>query len=432
MTQSLNKDLVQPFKEPERVFRSSRKLLKTTSLDSSSFLELNLITGPKNQFEEEVTETMTEPTMEEYMTKTRDDYGSGVIHPNIDDKVNFEIKGQFLKELRDNTFSRSDHEDSNEHIKKVVEIDDLFHILDINVNQVMLRAFPMSLTGAASRWLRNKPAGLITDWETLKKKFLSKYCPPARTAKKMEEINNFQQDPNETLYNAWEQFKDLLLKCAIPTMKVADAKKAIDDMADYSKKWHDGTSTRKKSTKTSDGLAAIQAQLNNLGREIKKVNKKVYAAQVGCEICKGPHYIKGCLDKEDHKTLKEAYYSQFGVPFPQGQYKAAALGFYQRNNGNPSQPTSKGEDPRSFTLPCIINNMCFNKALADLGASVSVMPFSTYTTLGLGDLAPTKLIVEFADKTMKRPKGLAENMLVVIDKFTFSIDFIVLDMPEDI
>ncbi|GKB34581.1 hypothetical protein Tco_0879523, partial [Tanacetum coccineum] len=64
-------------------------------------------------------------------------------------------------------------------------------------------------------------------------------------------------------------------------MKVTDAKKAIQDMADHSQKWHNGTSTRCRSTETSNGLAAIQARLNNLGREIKQVNEKVYAAQVG-------------------------------------------------------------------------------------------------------------------------------------------------------
>ncbi|GJX22621.1 hypothetical protein Tco_0227066 [Tanacetum coccineum] len=74
-------------------------------------------------------------------------------------------------------------------------------------------------------------------------------------------------------------------------------------MSEYSQKWHNGTS-RLRSTKTSDGLAAIQAQLNNLGREIKKVNEKVYAAQVGCEQCKGPHYTKDFPLKEEGKTLK--------------------------------------------------------------------------------------------------------------------------------
>ncbi|GKA54138.1 hypothetical protein Tco_0753087 [Tanacetum coccineum] len=172
-----------------------------------------------------------------------------------------------------------------------------------------------------------------------------------------------------------------------------------------------------RSTETSDGLAAIQAQLNNLGREIKKVNVKVYGAQVGCELCKGPHYTKDCPLKEEGKTIEEAYYTQFGLPFQQGgQYRVAATRFYQRNNGNPSRlyddccdeeegsyelkdldaysigttlladalPT-KEKDTESFTLPCLINNLCFNKALADLGASVSVMDFLTYARLGLVD-----------------------------------------------
>ncbi|GKF69707.1 hypothetical protein Tco_0202764, partial [Tanacetum coccineum] len=47
-------------------------------------------------------------------------------------------------------------------------------------------------------------------------------------------------------------------------------------------------------SKTAADAKTIQAQLNNLGREIKKVNEKVYAAQVGCEQCKGPHYTKDC------------------------------------------------------------------------------------------------------------------------------------------
>ncbi|GJZ57939.1 hypothetical protein Tco_0613433 [Tanacetum coccineum] len=75
----------------------------------------------------------------------------------------------------------------------------------------------------------------------------------------------------------------------------------------------------------------------------------------------------------------------------------------------------KEKDPGSFTLPCIINNLCFSKALADLGASVSVIPFLTYTNLGLEKLAPTKLIVELVDRTVKRPKGITENVLVGID-----------------
>ncbi|GJX10889.1 hypothetical protein Tco_0200748 [Tanacetum coccineum] len=58
---------------------------------------------------------------------------------------------------------------------------------------------------------------------------------------------------------------------------------------------------------------------------------------LGCESCNRPHYTKNYPLKEEGKTLEEAYYTQFGVPFPQGgRYRTAALGFYQRDNGNPS------------------------------------------------------------------------------------------------
>ncbi|GKA25538.1 hypothetical protein Tco_0711647 [Tanacetum coccineum] len=134
---------------------------------------------------------------------------------------------------------------------------------------------------------------------------------------------------------------------AIPSKTATNAKVAIQEIAEYSQKWHNGTS-RSRSTKTSNGLAAIQAQLNNIGREIKKVNEKVYAAQVGCEQYRGPHYTKDYPLKEYGKTLEEAYYTQFGGPFQGGGYRAASLGFYQRNNVNPLY--QKGRQSMEDTL----------------------------------------------------------------------------------
>ncbi|GKA97884.1 hypothetical protein Tco_0825778, partial [Tanacetum coccineum] len=237
------------------------KIFKTLSLDESRSPKYILFSDLEENSEEEVAETMAE-TMEQYMRKTRADYRSGIARHKIDDKYHFELKGQFLKELQDNTFSGSDHEDANEHIEKVLEIVDLFHVPNITQDEIMLRVFPMSLTGAVGRWLRNNPSGSIKTSEDLKTKFLSKYFPPARTTKKMEEINNFQQEPNETLYQAWERFKELLMKCpqhyltemqevvlfyngldvttrqildskgVIPTKTTADAKVAIQEMAE--------------------------------------------------------------------------------------------------------------------------------------------------------------------------------------------------------
>nr|GEZ22981.1 hypothetical protein [Tanacetum cinerariifolium] len=247
-------------------------------------------------------------------------------------------------------------------------------------------------------------------------------------------------------------------------------------MAEYSQKWHNGTSSKARSTETSNGLAAIQAQLKNLGREIKKVNEKVYATLVGCELCKGPHYTKDYPLKEEGKTLEEAYYIQFGAPYQPEGYKETRrelkhdqgdLSFYRcsykksrasiktleiqigqiskvlQERGIGGLPVStepnlrdhvksistakadsskifrmrcspyvaqvvkileaydrtlplKEKDPWSFTLPCFIHNVCFDKAIVDLG-----------------------------------PRGVAKNVLVRIGKFIFPIDFIILDISED-
>ncbi|GKD53685.1 hypothetical protein Tco_1287072, partial [Tanacetum coccineum] len=131
MTRSSRKNLIIPYENPEQKFRSLRKLSRTRSLDRLDSPKSNLFSDYVDQFEEEETETMGEPTMEEYITKTRDDYGSGIVRPKIDDKARFKLKRQFLKELRDNTFSGSDNEDAHEHIEKVLEIIDLFHIAEV-------------------------------------------------------------------------------------------------------------------------------------------------------------------------------------------------------------------------------------------------------------------------------------------------------------
>nr|GEV78886.1 hypothetical protein [Tanacetum cinerariifolium] len=85
-----------------------------------------------------------------------------------------------------------------------------------------------------------------------------------------------------------------------------------------------------------DSRGAIPSKTVLIQREIKKVNEKVYVAQVGCKKCKGTHYTKDCPLKEEGKPLEEAYYTQFGGPFQGEGYRAVASGFYQRNNANPS------------------------------------------------------------------------------------------------
>ena len=89
------------------------------------------------------------------------------------------------------------------------------------------------------------------------------------------------------------------------------------------------------------------------------------------------------------------------------------------------------KDPCSFTIPCTIGNAVFERALCDLGASINLMPLSIFKRLGLGEARPTTVTLQLADRSLKHPRGIIEDVLVKVDKFIFPADFIVLDMEED-
>ncbi|KAJ4701053.1 DNA-directed DNA polymerase [Melia azedarach] len=91
----------------------------------------------------------------------------------------------------------------------------------------------------------------------------------------------------------------------------------------------------------------------------------------------------------------------------------------------------KLKDPGSFTIPCTIGEYYFEKALCDLGASINLMHFSIFRKLGLGEAKATTVSLQLADRSIKHPRGVIEDVLVKVDKFIFPADFIVLDMEAD-
>ncbi|GKC56272.1 reverse transcriptase domain-containing protein [Tanacetum coccineum] len=93
--------------------------------------------------------------------------------------------------------------------------------------------------------------------------------------------------------------------------------------------------------------------------------------------------------------------------------------------------TPNSEDPEVFLFQCNFNKAFSCNALADLDASMNLMPYSLYAKLSLETLKPTKMSVRLADKSFQYPVGIVENMLVEVGKFTFPTDFVILEMEED-
>ncbi|GJW10135.1 reverse transcriptase domain-containing protein [Tanacetum coccineum] len=88
-------------------------------------------------------------------------------------------------------------------------------------------------------------------------------------------------------------------------------------------------------------------------------------------------------------------------------------------------------DPDKFLIPCDFPGMDVCHALADLGASINLMPLSIWKKLSLPELTPTRMTLELADRSITRPKGVAEDVFVKVGKFHFPTDFVVVDFEAD-
>ncbi|XP_070020026.1 uncharacterized protein [Nicotiana sylvestris] len=91
----------------------------------------------------------------------------------------------------------------------------------------------------------------------------------------------------------------------------------------------------------------------------------------------------------------------------------------------------KLEDPGTFTIPCTIGNADFAKALCDLRESINLMPYSLFKTLGISQPRPTSMRIQTEDRTMKRPLGIIDDLLVHVDKFIHPTDFVIIDCGVD-
>ncbi|GKA26733.1 hypothetical protein Tco_0712842 [Tanacetum coccineum] len=108
-------------------------------------------------------------TMEQYLALTRGNQAPGVVKQKIGGNVNFEIKNQFMRELMEDTLSRNKNDDAHEHVVRVLDIISLFNIPRVSHDAIMLRVFPITLTGAAKRWMDRLLLGIVDSWDLLKK-----------------------------------------------------------------------------------------------------------------------------------------------------------------------------------------------------------------------------------------------------------------------
>ncbi|GJT59227.1 reverse transcriptase domain-containing protein [Tanacetum coccineum] len=151
-------------------------------------------------------------TMAQLLQAPTEGYEDAIVVPAIT-ADNFELKHGLLTLVQNKQFFGLDKEDPHAHIRYFNKITSTMKFPNVPSTSVKLMLFPFSLEGAARIWLEKEPPRSILTWDDLVSKFINQFFPPSKTTNLRNEITNFQQRFDESFYEAWDRFNDLLRAC---------------------------------------------------------------------------------------------------------------------------------------------------------------------------------------------------------------------------
>jgi len=137
---------------------------------------------------------------------------SPIVNPAVEAN-HFELRPALISFVEQNQFGGRPSENPHLHLRNFLAKCDTIKLNQVSADAIRLRLFPFSLKDRASDWLLNEEPNSITTWEALSKAFPSKCFPPGMIAKLRVKITSFTQRDDESLYEAWERFKDLQRQC---------------------------------------------------------------------------------------------------------------------------------------------------------------------------------------------------------------------------
>nr|GEV86720.1 hypothetical protein [Tanacetum cinerariifolium] len=363
-------------------------------------------------------------TMEQLLELTRGNQASSVVKPEIKGNVNFKIESR----LREDTFSGNKNDDAYEHVEWILDIVSLFKILGVTHDAFMLHIFTITLTGAAKQWVDNLSPGTINTWDLLKKAFYPKHdgSPSSRVSNdnsygiaaitnKLDSLGRDIKKPKENVhaiqvgcenYGGSHLNKESPLNEEVKSVKEVkyeefgrpfpnnsgnDARYRVGPLRYYTRTDNQPPSgerklilteiitkymeeSTKKKAEHDEWLKKFQENEEGTKEleEIKEVatqHEPTHLKVTPSNLPVVSYYVAPyepsilfprCLGQH----AKEALVNQSKSPIPQGD---------KANCNSPESATPEGTRPWSFTLPCSNGKLTFN-ALADLGASISIVP----------------------------------------------------------
>nr|GEV10517.1 reverse transcriptase domain-containing protein [Tanacetum cinerariifolium] len=255
---------------------------------------------------------------------------------------------------------------------------------DVPNDVIKLMIFPYSLEGAAKVWYDKEPSNSILTWDDLVNKFVNQFFPPSMTTHLKNEISRFTQRFKETFGEACERFKEMLRACThhgfTELTQIDTFYNGLNENDQDSLNTASGGNLLSKITREALNIIENKSKVcysrnkPNVSR-MNTTSRENSTVEESCVICGGPHAYYNCIASDSNQS-----------------------------------------------------SVC---AAIDLDVSINLMPLSIWKKLSLPELTPTRMTFELANRSITRPKGVAEDVFIKVGKFYFHTDFVVVDFEAD-
>nr|GEZ03766.1 reverse transcriptase domain-containing protein [Tanacetum cinerariifolium] len=390
-------------------------------------------------------------TMTELLRAPTEGYAEAIVVPAILAKQ-FELKHSLINMMTSDQFFRLEKNNPHDHIRWFNKITSTIKYKDVPNSAIKLMLFPFSLAGVARQWLEKEPPRSILTWEDLVSKFINEFFP----------LQEQQISPTSVVTTAMtailKQFKATLPPASV---------KAVEEIcftcggahSYYQCLTADGNTFPKLKDNIQGYVAAAAVNYNqvnsgyrppglgslpsniiaNLKGELKSITTRSGIVLDGTSVPIPPSFINLEEDERVEETLTDQDLAEYTFKkmlkaLLSNKEKLLKLANTPLNENCSAVILKKLHeklgDPRKFLIPCCFSELkC--KALADLGASIKLMPLSVWKKLGLPKLISTRMTLELANRAICTPAGIARDVFVSVGKFTFPANFIIVDYESD-
>nr|GEV11081.1 reverse transcriptase domain-containing protein [Tanacetum cinerariifolium] len=350
-------------------------------------------------------------TMKELCQPSLNGRGGPIAPIDIQAK-NFGLKNDMIQQVQNSfQFHGLPGDDANKHLDKFLHVTQSIKVNGVTDDALRLYLFPHSLTYRATDWFDHLPKNSINTFEQMAKMFLRKYFPPSMVTKLRNEITNFLQRPNESLFEAWERYKLSIDRCPnhnmLPvtqidtfynclTLRHRDTINAvvggtfmkrrpeecydlIENMTAHHNDWDTSAQRSESSNSITSSfdteIAALSVEMAKINKNLMRVlqvNQQVKAVTPNCETYGGPHSFNDCpatVSQTQNVYAARAYQGASHGQNPPQAYQAPAYqaSVYQALVHQPQIPQLQVVTTNEFTNfmkanDTILKNMQTNKS----------------------------------------------------------------------